>query len=427
MAASTPLRIKPKVFVKTPKQIEACDVLNRHDHALLTGGSRSTKTTIAIRNIILRAIAKPSRHLIVRYRFNHAMQSLWCDTIPKVFKHFFPGVPYKEDKARWFIKVPCCDKYPGEQSQIWLGGIDDKDRIEKVLGNEYSTIMANECSQITYDAITTLRTRLAEASGLKLRFYYDLNPCGKKHWTYQEFIQGLIPGTKEKSELNTGHLFMNPLDNPHLPPEYIKALKALPKRKRQRFFEGLYLSDVEGALWTDQMVSDARCKTYGVIKKIVVAVDPAVTNNPNSDECGIVVMGIDENNEGIVLADYTLKGSTKTWATVAVNAYHKHEANEIVAEVNQGGDLVEDALKNINRSIKVVKVRASKGKFARAEPISELYELGKIAHAKDMSELESEMTEWVPMNTKESPNRVDALVWGATRLMLRPSNRIHIG
>lgn len=422
-----PLRIKPKVFVKEPKQIEACNVLNHYEHSLLFGGSRSMKTSTIVRNIILRAIKKPSRHLSVRYRFNHAKISLWYDTIPKVFKHFFPGVPYKENKSDWFITIPCCDQYPGESSQYWIGGTDDKDRIEKILGNEYSTVHANECSQITYDAVTTLRTRLAEASGLSLRFYYDLNPCGKKHWTNQEFIQRLVPGTNEKSKLNMGSLLMNPLDNPHLPPAYIEALKALPKRKRQRFFEGLYLSDVEGALWTDQMVSDARCKPYGVIKKIVVAVDPAVTNNPNSDECGIVVMGIDENNEGVVLADYTLKGSTKTWATVAVNAYHKHEANEIVAEVNQGGDLVEDALKNIDRSIKVVKVRASKGKFARAEPISELYELGRIAHAKDMPELESEMTEWVPMNTTESPNRVDALVWGATRLMLRPSNRVHIG
>ena len=427
MSLASPIRIKPKVFVKEPKQIEACNILNNHRHSLLAGGSRSMKTSTIVRNIILRAIKKPSRHLSVRYRFNHAKTSLWYDTIPKVFKHFFPGVPYQTNKSDWFITIPCCDDYPGEYSQYWIGGIDDKDRIEKVLGNEYSTIHANECSQISYDAVTTLRTRLAEASGLSLRFYYDLNPCGKKHWTNQEFIEHLVPGTHEKSRLSTGHLFMNPLDNPHLPPEYIEELRALPKRKRQRFLEGLYLSDVEGALWTDQMVSDARCKKYGKIIRTVIAVDPAVTNNPNSDETGIVVCGIDENREGVVLDDLTLKASTKTWAQRAVWAYNHYEANEIVVEVNQGGDMCEDALKNVERSVKVIKVRASKGKFARAEPISELYELGKIAHAKDMPELESEMTEWVPMNTTESPNRIDAVTWGFTRLMLKPSKRFHIG
>jgi hypothetical protein len=417
----------PKIFQKTVKQREACDVLNRHDHALLVGGSRSTKTTIAVKNIVARAIKRPSRHLIVRFRFNHAKASIWYDTLPKVFQKFYPQVRYKENKQDWFIQVPCCKDFPGEYSTIWLGGIDDKDRVEKILGNEYSTILANECSQISYDAITMLRTRLAEASGLKLRFYYDLNPCGIKHWTNQELIKGFIPGTKEKSKLNCGHIFMNPLDNPYLPKEYIDALKALPKRKRQRFLDGRYITDVEGALWTDQMMSEARCKSYGKIIKTVVAVDPSTTDNPGSDECGIVVCSLDENREGVVEADYTIKASPATWAARAVNAYYTHEANEIVAEVNQGGDLVKNALKNIDPSIKVKTVRASKSKRARAEPISELYELGKIAHAKDMPEFESELTEWVPMNTTESPNRVDSVVWGFYRLMLKPSARFHIG
>ncbi len=161
-----------KPFIKTAKQIKACDILNKCMHTLLVGGSRSAKTTIIIRNIILRAIKLPSRHLVTRFRFNHAKTSLWYDTIPKVFKMCFPDLKYEANKSDWFITVPTSR---GETSQIWLGGIDDKDRIEKILGNEYSTIFANECSQISYDAITTLRTRLAENTGLKLRFYYDEN------------------------------------------------------------------------------------------------------------------------------------------------------------------------------------------------------------------------------------------------------------
>jgi len=421
------------MFRKTKKQVIACDLLSAYDHGLLYGGSRSAKTTIIIYKIIARAIQTPSRHLIVRFRFNHAKVSLWHDTIPKVFANFFPQIPYRQNKTDWFITVPCVtDKIPKKlrtthTSQIWLGGVDDKERTEKVLGNEYSTIHANEISQISYDTITTLRTRLAEPSGLPLKFFYDLNPCGKKHWAYQEFIKKRIPGTKEKSMLNCGSLLMNPHDNPYLPYQYITTLKTLPKRKRQRFYYGRFLSDVEGALWTDQNISNARTKKYGKIIKIVIAVDPAVTNNKDSDETGIIVCGLDENREGVVLEDYSIKASTATWAQRVVNAYNNYGANRVVAEVNQGGDLVKDVLKNIDRSIKVDTVHASKGKFARAEPISELYELGKIAHAKELPGLEEQLTEWVPMNSDGSPDRIDGLVWGMTHLMLKPTPKIHIG
>ena len=411
------------MFVKTAKQVETCSVLNNHTHSLVSGGSRSGKTTIIVRNILLRAIKKKSRHLITRFRFNHAKTSIWHDTLPKVIDLCFAGVDFHYNKTDFYISVEPQGSFGGE-SQIWLGGVDDKERIEKILGNEYSTIYANESSQIGYDAITTLRTRLAENSGLPLRFYYDLNPTGKKHWTYQEFVQGLIPGTKDKHALNCGHMILNPYDNAaNLPAEYLKILESLPKRQRQRFLDGIFLNDIEGALWTDQMLSNARVKDFGDIIKTVISVDPAVTNQEDSDETGIVVASLDEFGNGLVEEDLSGKFSTNTWAQRVVNAYHEYEANEVVAEVNQGGDLVEDAIKTIDPNVKVVKVRASKGKFARAEPVSGLYEQGKVAHVKEFPDLDSQLTEWVPLNTKKSPDRLDAMVWALTHLMLRENER----
>jgi len=412
-------------FTKTFKQREACNVMNHHQHSMLYGGSRSGKTTIIVRNIIMRAMKTPSRHLIARFRFNHAKTSLWYDTIPKVLKMCFPGVKYKENKSDWFITL---DLGNGETSEIWIGGVDDKERVEKILGNEYSTIYLNECSQINYEAVTMLRTRLAENSGLNLRFYYDCNPPGKKHWTYVEFVEKLIPGSKDPSKLDTEFLLVNPKDNiENLPPAYIDILENLPKRQRERFLEGLFLSDIEGALWSDAELSFAKAKLAGILKKVIIAVDPAVTNNANSDLCGIVGCGLDENNEGVVLDDWSIKASTQTWAQRVVNMYHKFDANYVVVETNQGGDLVVDAIKNIDRSIKVVKVHAAKGKFARAEPVQQLYEQGKIRHDKYLPDLEAEMTEWVPENTNESPNRIDALVWGLTQLMIKKPPQIHVG
>lgn len=413
-------------FKKTAKQKALTKLLVSYLFVMAFGGSRSGKTFLILRAIIIRACKVKSRHLVVRLRFNHVKRSIVYDTLPKVLDLCFPQLPKLDamlDKSDWFMKLP-------NGSEIWFGGLDDKERVDKILGNEYSTVFVNEASQTTWDAVLTLLTRLAENVGLTPKFFADCNPIGKKHWTYTVFQKGLDPETKEKIKNfdQYASIQMNPKDNlENLPPNYIELLAGMPKRKRKRFLDGEFLDDVEGALWTDLMISGAHAKTYGEIIKTVVAVDPAVTNTENSDECGIAVCSLDENREGVVQDDLSIKASTRTWAQRAVNAYHKYDANCIVAEVNQGGDLVEDAIHNIDRSIKVIKVRAAKGKFARAEPVSMLYEQKKIAHAKEMPELESELTEWVPMNTSASPNRLDAVVWGLTHLMLKPAAQIHIG
>lgn len=415
-------------FRKTAKQRELLDLANHHDMTMAFGGSRSGKTVGFVRNTFLRAAKRTSNHLIARFCYNHVRTAVGKQTIPFVLAKCFPNLGIRENKADGYYTVPAAD---GGESIVWLGGTDDKERMEKLLGFEYSTIYLNECSQIPWDAIPLLQTRLAETSGLSLRMYFDCNPPGKNHWTYKLFEQGIYPDD-EKHGLDVARIRINPKDNlENLPPEYIRALERLPLRQRQRFLNGLYLSDIEGALWTDQMVNLALAREAAALRRTVVSVDPAVTNNTGSDECGIVICSLDELKHGVVHDDLSGKFSTRTWAQRAVNAYHAWEANAIVAEVNQGGDLVEDAIKNIDSSIKVVKVRAAKGKLARAEPISELYEPDpldgstKITHAKRLHKLEAEMTETVFENVKASPNRVDALVWGLTHLML-PKGRIRV-
>lgn len=412
-------------FKKTDKQKDLTALQILHTFTMAYGGSRSGKTFLALRNIIIRACKVKSRHLVARFRFNHVKQSVVMDTLPKVMDICFPNLPKLDsmlNKSDWFMKLP-------NGSEIWFGGLDDKERVDKILGNEYSTIFLNECSQMSWDAVTTVMSRLAENVGLVNKMWFDCNPVGQKHWTYTVFKLGQDPDTGEPIDGYElyGNILINPIDNlENLPAHYIKMLKSLPKRKRQRFLEGKFLKDVEGALWTDDMVESAKARKFSEVIKTVIAIDPSVSHNPTSDECGIVVCSMDENRDGVVHADLSGKFTTKTWAQRAVNAYNDYNANCIVAEVNQGGDLVVDAIQNLDSTIKVVKVHASKGKFARAEPISMLYEQNRISHEKEMLELEGEMTEWVPMNTKESPNRIDALVWGLTYL-IKPKPQIHIG
>lgn len=404
-------------FRKTKRQRQLLALANKHKFTLAYGGSRSGKTVAFVRNVFLRAVKRPSHHLIVRFRYNHARTSLGHQTIPYVLRACFPKLPIVPNKAEGYWTVPTVC---GNDSTVWLGGTDDQERMEKLLGFEYSTIYLNESSQIPFDAVPLLQTRLAETSGLALRMYFDCNPPGKRHWTYRVFFEKMFPDETEH-DWDVAKIRVNPRHNvENLPADYIEMLKRLPKRQRERFLDGLYLTDVEGALWTDIMINRALAREAAELRRTVIAVDPSVSSNRGSDECGIIPCSLDVNGEGVVHDDLSGRLSTRKWAQRVVNAYHFYNANCVVAEVNQGGDLVEDAVHNVDPTVKVRKVRAAVGKLARAEPISELYEEGmeRVTHEKRMPKLEAELTETVFQDIKASPNRLDALVWGLTDLML---------
>jgi hypothetical protein len=143
----------------TPRQIEANALLQTEaKHILLDGGSRSGKTALFVRAICNRAIKAPrSRHAILRFRFAHVKESIGMDTLPKVMRTCFPQVPCNINKSDWFLPLP-------NGSEIWLGGIDDKERTEKILGKEFATILLNECSQIPYNSRNLIVTRLAQVA-----------------------------------------------------------------------------------------------------------------------------------------------------------------------------------------------------------------------------------------------------------------------
>ena len=155
--------------------------------------------------------------------------------------------------------------------------------------------------------------------------------------------------------------------------------------------------------------------------RIVVAVDPPVSSNAGSDSCGIIVAGLGVDNRGYVIGDRTIQGrDPATWAKAAVAAYHDYQADTIVVETNQGGDLVVQAFKSIDAAVPVKKVHASRGKYLRAEPVSALYNEGRVAHVGEFPELERQMCDFAAdgLANGKSPDRLDALVWALTELML---------
>lgn len=179
------------------------------------------------------------------------------------------------------------------------------------------------------------------------------------------------------------------------------------------------LEEAEGALWNRSMIEQARLKgSLPAFKRVVVAVDPAVTAKAESNLTGIVAAGLGVDGRGYVLADASGRCSPDQWARKAVEQFDSLKADRIVAEGNQGGDLVRHTIQSVRSSVPVTIVHASRGKQARAEPIAALYEQNKVSHVGTFPDLEDQMCTWEPLGDQPSPDRIDALVWALTSLML---------
>lgn len=197
------------------------------------------------------------------------------------------------------------------------------------------------------------------------------------------------------------------------------ALRADRRVWRSQYKQNPLKKDEASELWTEKMINKSREWIGGEPMRRLVSVDPAISNTDKSDEHGIIVgMKIATNFYGIE-ADYTCKGSPKTWAKRVIKAYNDHEADAVVIEINQGGDMCEDTLRNAGFVGRIIRVRATKGKTLRAEPIAALYELGRIRHKPGLMKLEDEMLDFdalTGLSNGKSPNRVDACVHLLTEL-----------
>ena len=416
----------------TPKQTEANKLLaGSATHIMLFGGSRSGKTFVLVRAVCMRAVKAPnSRHAIVRYRFNAVKNSIVLDTFPKVMALCFPGVKYELNKSDWFAKFE-------NGSEVWFAGLDDKERTEKILGMEFATVYANECSQIPYSSVETAITRLAQKaeqqaigklppSPLRPRVYYDCNPPSKAHWSYKIFVEKRNPETKEALRNPSDYVSMqiNPMDNTeNLAVGYLDTLKAMSSRARKRFLLGEFADATPNQLFPEEHIDRWRV-TDGALPdmvRVVVAVDPSGADdadNADNDAIGVVVAGLGTDGNAYVGPDLTVKAGPATWGKVATDAYDRHEADAVVGETNFGGAMVQHVIKTCRPRTNFVKVTASRGKAQRAEPFSALYEQGKVRHVGYLNELEDELAAFSTYGYTgaHSPNRADAAIWALAAL-----------
>ena len=336
----------------------------------------------------------------------------------------FPDINYNIDKTDWFVEFP-------NNATIWFGGLDDKERTEKILGQEYATVYLNECSQIPYSSRNLAITRLAQKTfvnddkKLRLKFYYDCNPPSKAHWTYKLFILKKDPDGQTSIEPdNYGSLQMNPCDNlANLSQDYLDELDALPIRLRQRFSEGAFGDINENSLWQLETLEKWRITNTDKVpdyQRVVIGVDPSGVDDEYSDgdAIGIVVAALGTDGNAYLLEDLTIKDSPSVWGNVVASAFDRHKADCVVAEKNFGGAMVDHVIQTARPNTFYKSVTASRGKVVRAEPISALHEKGKIRFIGEYPELEEELLSFTTtgyIGTK-SPNRADALIWAMAEL-----------
>lgn len=426
----------------TEKQREGRDILaGEGTHFLFSGGSRSGKTVLLIRTLVLRCVLAPgSSHVVFRNHFNHLKTSILNPngTLDFVLKTWFPFLDYKMNKTDWVLSI----YINGKTSTIVFGGLDDKIRTEKILGQEYSTIYLNECSTISYASRDLAITRLAENSGLKLKMLYDCNPPLQSHWLYKLFIKKQDPTSGE--DLRRPDIYkyfqMNPLDNiANLPPDYIDTLRDMPKRQRERFLDGLFGSDVPNALWPSGSIKhiskpESEHGWQAIkqrLKRIAIGVDPSgcdTNEESNNDEIGIIVTGLLGDGSALVLADHTGYYTPATWGSLVAQLYDEWGADIVLGEVNYGGAMVKENVLSHNRNMNFKMVTASRGKHLRAEPQAAHYENGKVKHVGNFVDLENEMGQFSTAGYlgEVSPNRVDALVMTLQELMSVSKYRIGV-
>lgn len=415
-------------FALTQRQSEIRDALaGPKKHSLIYGGSRSGKTFLICYAIATRALMAPgSRHAIFRKHGVAVKQSIGRDTLPKVC-----GLAYPDAPTRWYEQDGML--LVGKESEIWLAGLDDKDRVDKVLGKEFATTYFNEASEIALSSYDVAQTRLAQSvkrvngKPLPLRSYVDLNPTTAAHWTHKIYIEGIHPEGGRINGEDYQVFVANPTDNAeNLPPDYIASLQSLPERQRKRFLLGQYAADVENALWRREYIR--RGDWPGDLTRVVVSIDPAASSAAGSDETGIVCAGVSSDQIGHVLADESGRFRPEEWARRAISLYDQYSADRIVAEVNNGGEMVEAVIRAQRPDIAFKAVRASRGKVTRAEPIAAIYERGKVCHVGEFPELEDQMCSFTidfDRNAQGySPDRVDALVWAMTDLFPDVTDRV---
>lgn len=379
------------------------------------GGRSSGKSWTAAQALIVRALQKKIRILCCR-----EIQNSIKDSVKKTLDNCIERMGWSD----YFTSTKDSLTAINGSEFIFKGLYAHPDQIKSLENVSIAYVEeAESVSKASWDVlIPTIR---AEESEIWVCF----NPRDEADETYQRFVAS--PPRNSKSA------WINYLDNPFCPQVMIDEAEDL-KKKNIDEYNHIWLGHCrvanENALWKSKTIDASRSRSVDPdeLDRIVVAIDPAVTSNQNSDETGIVVAGVKRGRNGAddhfyVLEDGSLRGTPAEWAKAALELYYYYSADRIIGEVNNGGDLIETVIRNEDSNASFKAVRATRGKILRAEPVAALYEKERVHHAGYFAQLESQMCNYTGADGEKSPDRLDALVWAITELMDDSSGSVQQG
>lgn len=324
------------------------------------------------------------------------------------------SVCWEGDQTADGVPLGLPDYSPSNRELVWSNGAMattySAEEPERLRGPQHDTIWADELAAWKYLRDTWDMAVFGHRLGPRPQTMITTTP--KPLALLREIL------ADRGTVLSRGSTFDN---TPHLARKFLDKVRRDyegTRLGRQELFAEI-LEEAEGALWSRKMIEAARHKgALPEMSRIVVAVDPAITATEESNETGIIAAGLGRDGNGYVIADNSGRYSPGKWAKAAVALYREIGADRIVAEGNQGGEMVRHTIQTEWKAAPVTIVHAHRGKQARAEPVAALYEQGRVKHAGGFADLEDQMVNWEPLSGLPSPDRLDALVWGLTELML---------
>jgi predicted phage terminase large subunit-like protein len=348
-----------------------------------------------------------TNQIIFRNTLSSAISGVWLITIPEVINNFFPALPlmdgFQINKSRYEITFP-------NGSIISLKGLDNTDRVQKLLSIELQQVFFDEAHLIDYEHFGIIMSRMPQKLNVpyKVKVILCANWCAKSHWLKKFFLDKINPETNTPHGLSAGLMSSVTADNKTIDAEEYRntLMVGADRRTRLACAGDFFYDEMEGALWIQDDIQ--RSELPEDFDDIVLAFDPAVTNNKNSDEHGVCIAG--KINEKIYIINcFEKQEDVNVIAREVCELYHSYECSKLIYENNQGGDFIEALIRNHDKTVYCESVRAKKGKLLRAESAAALYKNGLVYHTKHFSKLEEQMLTYI--GTGDSPNALDALVY----------------
>ena len=393
---------KQAAFIKHPAKRKIC-----------RAGRRSGKTS----GVSIYAVERFLESLRILYAAptQEQVERFWVEVVRALHEPIDSGIIYKNE-SRHLLEIP------GTETRIRAKTAWNADTLR---GDYADELILDEWQLMNEDAWGLVGAPMLLDNNGNATFLYTPPSYHSRSVTKAKDPQHAVKMYKKAEQDTTGRwkaFHFTSHDNPHISKEALEEItQDMTSTAIRMEIMAEDMDEAPGALWKRTDIDAARVVKHPDLVRVVVGVDPSTTSM--GDEAGIITGGIDANGEGYTIADDSLQGSPNVWAKAAVVAFYRTQADKIVAESNQGGEMVKETIHTVDKSVPVTLVHATRGKATRAEPIAARYEQGKVHHVGNFGLLEDEMCLWVPGD--KSPNRMDASVWAFTELF--GVNRLFIG